>query len=67
MTHSKLKAPVYTNPPMPPSLAKKRPKWGLGMMGRRRSSFEGDGGEDEEEEYPEVMISHRDDMRRGEY
>jgi len=37
--HPKLKPP--TNPPVPPSLAKKRPKWNLNMMGRRRSGYDG--------------------------
>ncbi|KAJ3511969.1 hypothetical protein NLJ89_g3797 [Agrocybe chaxingu] len=37
VTHPKLKAPA-TNPPIPPSLVKKRPKWSLGFLGRRRSS-----------------------------
>ena len=67
MTHSKLIAPVYTNPPIPPSLIKKRPKWGLGMIGRRRSGFDDDG-EDEGQDFPDVLVLPRDDiMGRGEH
>ncbi|KAF8150918.1 hypothetical protein B0H34DRAFT_801826 [Crassisporium funariophilum] len=36
-THPKLKAPL--NPPMPPGLAKKRPRWSLNILGRRKSSY----------------------------
>jgi len=65
ITHSNLIAPVYTNPPIPPSLIKKRPKWGLGMIGRRRSGFEDD--EDDGQDFSDVLVLPRDDiMERGE-
>ncbi|PPQ68677.1 hypothetical protein CVT26_002959 [Gymnopilus dilepis] len=37
-THPKLKAQTAYPPPVPPSLARKRPKWSLGLLGRRKSS-----------------------------
>jgi hypothetical protein len=37
--HPRFKPP--TNSPVPPSLVKKRPRWSLSIMGRRRSSYEG--------------------------
>ncbi|KAF8813409.1 hypothetical protein BYT27DRAFT_7084257 [Phlegmacium glaucopus] len=35
-THPKMK--VQANPPIPPNLIKRRLKWGLNLLGRRRSS-----------------------------
>ena len=64
MTHSKLIAPVYGPPPIPPSLIKKRPKWTLGIIGRRKSGVEDD--DDEQDDGQDFLVSPND-MGRREY
>ena len=64
--HPKLKPPSH--PPIPPSLVKKRPKWSMNIMGRRKSGGENQPQVDLIESY---LIDDgtvpRDDLGRNDY